>query len=59
MNKWGNEEIALKADLEGLAYMVTDYLSADSIEDEELKVLWKQANEVLSKIGEILESYLP
>jgi hypothetical protein len=59
MSKWSNEEIALKADSEGLAYMVTDYLSADSIEDEELKVLWKQANDVLRKIEKILEPYLP
>jgi hypothetical protein len=59
MEKWSNEEIALKADLEGLAYMVTDYLSVDSIEDEELKKLWKQANEALSKIETILTPYLP
>ena len=55
--KWSIEDIAAKVDNEGLGYMITDYLGSDSIEDEELKELWKVAEESLEKIGSILEPY--
>lgn len=55
--KWSTEDIAWKAENEGLEYMITDYLSADSIEDEELKSLWKQVNEAIDRIKEILRPY--
>lgn len=55
--KWSNEDIAWKVENEGLGYMITDYLGSDSIEDEELKELWKTAAEALNKIEEILSPY--
>lgn len=55
--KWSIEDIASKVENEGLGYMITDYLGSDSIEDEELKELWKVAEEALDKIEEILRPY--
>lgn len=56
--KWSIEDIASKSENEGIEYMVTDYLSADSIEDNELRELWTQANDALDKIKNILSPYM-
>ena len=51
------EEVASIVDNEGMGYAIMDYMGADSIKDKELSKLWKEAQEVLSKIENILEPY--
>lgn len=58
LKKWSNEDIASKVESEGLGYLVTDYLSAESIEDVKLKELWKQASEALNQIEKTLKPYM-
>lgn len=57
MKKYTLQEVADIVDTEGLGYAITDYTGSDSIEDEELSKLWKEAEEVLGKINKILEPY--
>lgn len=59
MSKVTKEELAQIVDSEGLGYAVQHYLSADKIEDEELSRLWKEAGELLNKIDNILEDFMP
>ena len=56
--KWSVEDVAYKVESEGLDYMIMHYIGPDSIEDEELKKLWREAEEVLGKINVILSPYL-
>jgi hypothetical protein len=53
-SKWTTAEISEKVDSEGLDYMITRYLDADSIEDPKLAELWRAAKAQLIEI----ESYL-
>ena len=57
MSKKSLQDVADIVDNEGLGYAVQDYMSADSIEDEELAKLWDEAGIILNKIDKILEPY--
>lgn len=52
------QDVAEIVESEGLGYAVTGYMSHESIADKDLKELWKQASEILSKIENILEPYM-
>jgi hypothetical protein len=58
MGTWNIEEVAQKVESEGLGYVVLDYLDAESIMDEELRALWKQAKDALDKIEKMLLPYM-
>jgi hypothetical protein len=51
------EEVAHIVEREGLDYAIQSYMSYESIEDEELSNLWKEADILLNKIEFILEPY--
>jgi len=57
MSKWTNQEIAEKAKIEGLEYLIKHYLSYKSIEDEQLAFKWKKCQELLDEIEEYLSPY--
>ena len=52
------QEVAMIIQIEGLEYAITEYLSADSIEDVVLKDLWKKANESIRNVDKYLENIL-
>lgn len=54
-----NEELWLKADYEGIDYMFLDYLSLDSIIDEDLKKAVQQFRLAHAEIQSILDEYEP
>jgi hypothetical protein len=58
LDKWTNEQIASKVESEGLGYMIEAYLSHDSIEDDDLAMMWKDAAELLSEIQNHLEPFM-
>lgn len=49
-----NQEIANIVDSEGLGYVILDYLSSDEIDDPVLKEKWKQAENILTDIQNML-----
>ena len=51
------ESVAQAVNSEGLGYAIQHYLSWQSIEDKQLAKLWKQANEAMDKIDDILGEY--
>jgi hypothetical protein len=57
--KWNNGTIGNYVMDEGLGYAVMYGLDADSIEDVELKKLWKKADEALDKVLEYLKKECP
>jgi hypothetical protein len=54
-----NEELWQKAECEGIEYMFLDYLSLDSIIDEDLKKSVQQCRLAFEEIQSILEEYEP
>jgi hypothetical protein len=54
-----NEELWLKADYEGIDYLFLDYLSIDSIIDEDLKKAVQQFRLAWAKIQSILDEFEP
>ena len=48
------EDVANYAEGEGLGYAIQCGLSSDEIIDKELSELWKQAEDILSKIEDLL-----
>jgi hypothetical protein len=54
-----NEELWLKADYEGIDYLFLDYLSIDSIIDEDLKKAVQQFRLACAKIQSILDEFEP
>jgi hypothetical protein len=54
-----NEELWLKAEYEGIEYMFLDYLSIDSIIDEDLKKAVQQFRLAFEEIQIILEEFEP
>jgi hypothetical protein len=54
-----NEELWLKAEYEGIDHMFLDYLSLDSIIDEDLKKAVQQFQLAYEEIQSILEEYEP
>lgn len=54
MKKESIKDVATIVEIEGLGYAITDYLSADSIEDKKLSTLWKQGQDILKEISKIL-----
>lgn len=48
------EDVANYANSEGLGYAIQHGFHSDSIIDEELAALWRQAEDVISKIEEML-----
>ena len=44
------EEVAEIIEAEGIGYAVQEYLNPNSIEDEKLAKLWKQAQDILKEI---------
>ena len=50
-------EVREIVDDEGLGYAITDYLSSDSIEDEELSRLWQEARDAAEADERYLEKY--
>ena len=55
------EEFCYKADSEGLGYLLTDYLSKDSlnkIKDKEIKELCLQIVDPLNKLNDIVTDFL-
>jgi hypothetical protein len=54
-----NEELWIKADYEGIDYMFLDYLSLDSIINEDLKKAVQQFRLACAEIQSILEEYEP
>lgn len=53
------DQIAEYVLIEGLGYSVENGISHESIEDGNLSGLWKQAEDILQKIQEILEPFYP
>jgi uncharacterized membrane protein (Fun14 family) len=52
------EEVGNIVGIEGLGYAVQDYLGYESIEDEKLSLLWKQAANSLNSLQQYLVDYL-
>lgn len=48
------EEVAVIVENEGIGYAVTGYLSADRIEDPDLRRMWETAREALEAISSIV-----
>jgi hypothetical protein len=48
--KYSIEQVADIVESEGLGYAIQHYMSADSIEDEDLARLWRIAKEALDQI---------
>jgi len=48
------QEVAMIVQTEGLEYAITEYLSADNIEDVVLKDLWKKAKESIRNVDKYL-----
>jgi len=42
---------------EGLGYAVSDYVNADTIEDDEMRKLWENASEALKKVEDALDKW--
>lgn len=42
---------------EGLGYAVADYVNPDTIEDDEMRKLWKEADEALKKVQRVLDKW--
>lgn len=55
---FNNQQVADLIMDEGIGYAVRDYLSPDSIEDEELRKLWLDAFNALNAIEIKLDEYL-
>ena len=55
-NMYSIDDIRGVVESEGLGYAVQHYLSADSIEDEKLKELWKKAADYLNYIDDYLDN---
>ena len=58
MNKLTNEEIGSTVSSEGIGYAIEYQINSNEIEDNELKKWWKQAEEAIDKINELLEDYI-
>ena len=52
------QEVAMIVQIEGLEYAITEYLSADNIEDAVLKDLWKKAKESIRNVDKYLGDIL-
>ena len=52
------QEVAMIVQIEGLEYAITEYLSADNIEDVVLKDLWKKAKESIRNVDKYLGDIL-
>lgn len=52
------QEVAMIIQIEGLEYAITEYLSADNIEDVVLKDLWKKAKESIRNVDKYLGDIL-
>jgi hypothetical protein len=48
-------DVANIVDSEGLGYAIQSYLSAENIEDEELRTMWEDAATLLNNIEAYLE----
>lgn len=48
------EEVAVIVENEGIGYAVTGYLSADRIEDPDLRRMWETAREALEAISSMV-----
>lgn len=53
--KYSVKDVAYIVDSEGLGYAIMHYLSADRIEDPELRRMWGDAGVLLTKIKAYLE----
>jgi len=51
------QEVALIVQAEGLGYAVQSHMSANSIQDQDLRTKWRQAAKLLDEIDNILEPY--
>jgi len=52
------QDVADIVEIEGLGYAVSNYLSAENIEEPELARQWKIAKEALTAIENIIEPFL-
>jgi len=51
------EDLYYIVENEGLGYAVADYVNADTIEDDEMRNLWKEAEEASKKVQRILDKW--
>lgn len=58
MKKKTIEEVGVIVGTEGLGYALQDYLNSQNIENEELSILWRQAQEAMNKVENFLKKEL-
>ncbi|WP_425203736.1 hypothetical protein [Priestia megaterium] len=51
------EDLYYIVENEGLGYAVADYVNPDTIEDDEMKKLWEEAEAALSKVQKVLDKW--
>jgi hypothetical protein len=51
------EDLYYIVENEGLGYAVADYVNPDTIEDNEMRKLWKEADEALKKVQNVLDKW--
>jgi len=52
------EDIGEIVYIEGLGYAIQSYLNSEDIENEELKIKWKQCAKLMNEIENILKPYM-
>jgi len=53
--KYSNESLSYIVEHEGLDYAVTGYVTAEKIEDPEIRALWIKARDIMYNLEKLLE----